>query len=488
MKLPSIKLNYIYSTINTLLLMSFPLVIFPYATRILHPQGIGINSFAQSIVTYFVLFAQLGVPLYGIREVAKAKDSKEALSKVVCELLCINFFVTFLSFILLLTSTLLITQLYEIKSLIAVYSVLLFLTPLGAEWCYNGLEKYGYITVRNFVFKLISLLILFLTVKTEQDVIAYAWVIVIANVGSYICNIVNLHKYITITWRGLEFKKHLKPIFTLFLMSASISVYASLPVSILGFFSTPQAVGIFSAALKICLALLALTVGAGKVIMPRLSYYLANNLTDDFKRLLSRSFGFTCFSTGFMVFFILLNADYLIQILCGPEFAAAALPLQLMSLVIFFAGISNVTGLQILIPLGYEKVVALSVAAGAGISIILYCLFIPWFDYNACAAAMSITELAVLGIQQLYLKRHLSVQIDYKATKTYLLSAFFAMLIPFYIKHLTLPFWIKFILSSAVFSLGYLTLLMIFKEPFVWEGISLVKKKYSLISQKFLQK
>lgn len=89
-KIQSIKFNYIMNSILTLSSIIFPLITFPYVSRILNPVGMGKISFATSVIIYFSMFAQLGIPTYGIRACAKVRDDKAKLSKVVQEIIIIN--------------------------------------------------------------------------------------------------------------------------------------------------------------------------------------------------------------------------------------------------------------------------------------------------------------------------------------------------------------------------------------------------------------
>lgn len=61
-KIQSVKFNFVMNSILTMSAMIFPIITYPYVTGILGPQGIGTVSFANSVVTYFSMFAQLAFP------------------------------------------------------------------------------------------------------------------------------------------------------------------------------------------------------------------------------------------------------------------------------------------------------------------------------------------------------------------------------------------------------------------------------------------
>lgn len=152
----SIKLNFIMNALLTMSNLIFPLITFPYVSRILLPVGTGKVAFATSIVTYFSMFAQLGIPAYGIRACAQVRDDKEKLSRTVQELLLISLVMTVLAYVLFGASLCIIPRMRSDKSLFLIVSALIFFNSIGMEWLYKGLEEYTYITVRSIVFKIVS--------------------------------------------------------------------------------------------------------------------------------------------------------------------------------------------------------------------------------------------------------------------------------------------------------------------------------------------
>ena len=177
MKQKSIKLNFIMNSVLSLSSVIFPLISAPYAYRVLMPEGIGQVTYVNAIISYFVLFAMLGIPIYGIRACAMVRDDKIALSKTVQELLLINIIMGVLSSILLALCVIWIPQLREYKQLFLFMSITIWLNVLGVEWLYKALEQYTYITVRSVIFKFLSLVMLFVFVKDETDIVEYGLIL-----------------------------------------------------------------------------------------------------------------------------------------------------------------------------------------------------------------------------------------------------------------------------------------------------------------------
>ena len=117
MKQNNLKVNFIMNAFLTMSSFIFPLITFPYISRILGPSGTGLVSFATSIVTYFALFAQLGIPTYGIRAVARVRDDKVLLSKTVQEIFIINILMSACVYIFFFIALELVPQMYANRNL-----------------------------------------------------------------------------------------------------------------------------------------------------------------------------------------------------------------------------------------------------------------------------------------------------------------------------------------------------------------------------------
>ena len=236
MKQKSLKLNFIMNAILTMSSFIFPLITFPYVSRILQPAGNGKVNFMLSVVTYFNMFAQLGIPTYGIRACAAVRDDHEKLTRTVHELLFINVMTTILTYIVFAFAVMLVPRLQQDKALAIIMSFTIGLTTIGVEWLYKALEQYTYITVRSIIFKAISVVAMFMLVHAKSDYVIYGAITTFASSASFILNMVNVHKYIGIRPIGnYRIKRHLKPVFIFFAMSIATTIYTNLDSVMLGF-------------------------------------------------------------------------------------------------------------------------------------------------------------------------------------------------------------------------------------------------------------
>ena len=412
-KVHSIKYNFIMNTILKTSSFIFPLITLPYVSRVLGAVGNGKVSFAASVVSYFSMFASLGIPTYGIRVCAESRDDKEKLSQVVQELLIICMCCTIIAYLAFAICVLTIPRFKEDMVVLFVSSISLVLTSVGVEWFYQGIEQYDYITIRNIAVKIISIIAMFLFVKKQSDFVIYAFINVIGTVGSNILNILRLKKFITFKkLKKYNLKKHLKPAFVFLCLSATITVYTNLDVIMLGFMKGDAQVGYYNAAIKIRSVLLSIVTALGTVVLPRASYYYKTNMKKEFEWINSRSLQFVVLlSLPLAVFFTIESSD-MIYLLAGAHYDGAINPLRCILPTIVFVGISTVTGTQILVPMGCEKITATSTAFGAITDLLLNLFLIKSIAASGAAIATTIAELIVLIVQIVYLKGKISLSIN----------------------------------------------------------------------------
>ena len=222
----SIKKNFIMNVILTASSLIFPLITFPYVSRILLPEGTGRVAFVLSIISYFSMVASLGIPTYGIRACAQVRDDQEKLSQTVQEIFIINACMTGLVYIAYFLSILMVEHLRQEKALFFLCGSTLFFNLIGMEWLYKALEQYQYITVRSLIFKAISVVLMFLMVQSPDDCIRYGFLSILADVGSNTFNFIHARKFISMAPRKhYNFRQHMKPILIFFAFSASVTIY-----------------------------------------------------------------------------------------------------------------------------------------------------------------------------------------------------------------------------------------------------------------------
>ena len=290
-KIHSVKYNFVMSTILKMSSFVFPLITFPYISRVLGPDGNGKISFATSIIYYFTTFASLGIPTYGVRICAQYRNDKNKLTKTVHELLALGTMLTLIAYVALVIAVYFVPQLRANSAVIFVTSAILILSNVGVEWFYQAIEQYDYITFRNIFFKIISIILMFAFVKDINDYVIYAGIQVIGTVGSNILNLIRLRKYISVRpVKNYNIMQHIKPSLVFLMITVAATVYTNLDTVMLGFMVNNTQVGYFNAAVKMKNILVSLVASLSTVLLPRVSYYVKNNMMEEYKKTIANSF------------------------------------------------------------------------------------------------------------------------------------------------------------------------------------------------------
>ncbi len=466
----SVKLNLIMNAILTMSSFVFPLITFPYVSRVLLPLGTGKVSFATSIVSYFAMIAQLGIPTYGIRACAKVRDNKEKLSKTVHEIFIINMIMCIIGYIAFFITLFLVPRLYEEKLLMLIMSSTLLFNTIGMEWLYRALEQYTYITVRSIIFKFVALIAMFFIVRKQSDYAMYGVVTILAAVGSNIFNFINVHKYISLRPIGhYNLKQHVKPIITFFALSVAATVYTNLDIVMLGFMKTDEDVGYYNAAVRIKSILVSIVTSLGAVLLPRASYYIEQGLMDEFRRISKKAIQFVALLATPLMLYFMLFAKEGIFLLSGDTFVGSIIPMQVIMPTLLFIGMSNILGIQILVPLGKEKIVLYSELAGAAVDLVLNLILIPYLGATGAAIGTLAAEL-VVWIYQFVVLRDTVTQ-AYKQIRylPILLGLVLGSVTSFGIKFLNLSNFFTLVISAILFFGFYGLILTIMKEPMTIE-------------------
>ena len=396
----SIKKNFVYNTILTVVNIIFPLITFPYISRVLLVEAYGKVEFALSVINYFLMFSALGIPVYGIRECSRVRDDKQKLSKVVHELLLINIVMTVFSYLVFIILVLNVPRFSQDKTLFFVCSINLLLNFTGMNWLFSALEEYRFISIRAVLVKGISFLTIILMVKQQDDFIIYAGLMAFANVGANIFNLLYSRKFVIFKHMSeYNFRRHIRPILILFASTVAISIYTNLNTLMLGFLSGDVEVGYYGAGNKIRSTIGVLIVSLSTVLLPRMSYLASTKKMDELKKLLVKSFHFLFLISFPAIVYFTVFAKNFILFFAGEKYLGAVLPTQILVISLLCAGATGITGTQILVPLLKEKEFFVSIAIAAVIDMLLNLFFIPKWGSVGAALSAAIAEMVVLVVQ-----------------------------------------------------------------------------------------
>lgn len=388
----SIKINFIFNTLKTIMVVIFPLISFPYISRVLGVEGVGKVQYCTSVISYFILFASLGIGTYSIREGVRFRDDKKAFSKFAREILFINMITTVLAYFVL--GIFFLAGAFQGKrDIMLVCSLAIAGTTLSIDWLYQAMEQYVYISVRTLIVQVISLVMMFCFVRTEQDALIYAMITVFASKGYCFINFFQSKKYIDYRLKvHFELKKHIKPILVIFGATLAVSIYMNMDVVMLGIICDDYQVGLYSAAVKVNIVVKNVISSISAVLLPRLVAYLAKGDKVKYEKLFKQGTDLNLFfSIPSMVGLIILSKP-IILLFSGEKFLPAVFTGQILAIRLVFAALDNIFYNQVLIPNGHEKEACIGTAAGAGANLILNAFLIPIMQTVGAAIATVISE------------------------------------------------------------------------------------------------
>ena len=484
MKQKSITVNFIMNALLSMSAFIFPLITFPYVSRVLGPIGTGKVSFATSVVTYFAMFAQLGIPTYGIRACAKVRDKKEELTKTVHEILIINIIMSCLSYVAFFVALTFVPRMRDEKALFLIIGSTIFFNTIGMEWLYKGLEQYSYITIRSLIFKAIGVVAMFAMVYEEKDYVIYGGITILAAVGSNIFNLLNVHRYVSLKPIGnYNLSRHIKAILTFFGMSVATTIYTNLDTAMLGFMKSDEDVGYYNAAIRIKTILVSIVTSLGTVLLPRATYYIEQGMKDEFLKITKKALNFVLIVATPMMLYFMLFAYEGITFLSGEAYGHSVLPMRIIMPTLLFIGMSNILGIQMLVPMGKEKVVLHSEIAGAIADLVINFTLIPQLGVAGAAIACVSAELVVWVYQLIALRE---IVLDSYRRMSYGkvgISLAVASALTIWMKNMVFVdsvVWNCFLilLFSAITFFGvYFALLFVMKERFVRDTTDSLFKK-----------
>ena len=475
----SIKRNFIMNAILNASSFIFPLITFPYVSRVLLPVGTGKVAAATSLITYFAMVAQLGIPTYGIRSCAKVRDDKEKLSRTVQELFLINLIMSVAVYIVFFIMLFNLRQLTEDRVLYIICSTTIIFNLLGMEWLYKALEQYTYITMRSILFKFIALVLVFLLIHSQEDYLFYGITTIFAAAGSNVMNFINARKYVFFHKVGAyNLKRHLKPVITFFAMSVATTVYTNLDSVMLKFMRGDEQVGYYNAAVKVKTIVVSLVTSIGTVLLPRVSYYIEQKKNKEFREVTAKAFNLVILMALPLVVYFIFYAKEAIVFLSGPAYMQAIVPMQVIMPTVFLIGVTNIMGIQILVPLGKEKFVLISEIVGAIVDLILNALLIPEYGCTGAALGTLAAEFAVLVVQTIALRNLVFDILRKVKLLKIVLSCAIAWGGTFAVSKLPLESNLLMLLCTFfVFFVIYAGVLLILKEPLMSETIVQLKNK-----------
>lgn len=415
-----IKKNYILNASYQILTLITPFFTMPYVSRVLGAGQLGTFSYIESVVAYFMLFAALGISTYGQREVSYISESREKLTELFWNTKIFQFLFGFASLIVYVIFSIR----HDNGYLYILFSFNILAVMADVSWVYYGCENFGSVVKKDFIFKAISICMIFIFVKNENDLWKYILILAAAYFFSNASLWINISKYID----APDIKKirpfnNCKSIFILFIPTIAIQLSMYLDKTMIGIITESNVEnGYYEQATKICRMVMTLVTSLSTVMIPRIGSCFAKKDTGTVHRLMMIGYRFV-FMMGvpLCVGLIAVSPDF-VPWFFGPGYEKSIPLIQILSFLILAIGINNMTGMQYLVPTGRQNIYTVTVIAGAVINIALNCILIPGYLSIGAAVASVLAESCIAVLQLIFVRRELPVKNILKNSYRYICS------------------------------------------------------------------
>lgn len=461
-KMSSLKKNFFYNALLTVSNYIFPLLTFPYITRVLGAEGFGIANFAFSFVENAILFCNLGISTIGVKAIASCKKNKEEMSKVFSTLVTIHMCVTLFISVVYLSIVLYSNSLQEQKEFLLLGTSRIILNVFLVEWLYQGLQDFAYITKRSIIVKTLYVISIFVFVKTNQDYGLYFALTIIQFIINYSLNWIHSRKivYFNLSLKGCS--TYLKPILTWGITNIVLSFYTTFNVTYLGMVCNNESVGYYVTAVKLYAIFLSVLTAYNTVIIPHLNEINTHGNMSRLKNMISLSFELVSFVSFPLVIFCVVMAPEIIEIIAGTGFERSIIPFQIIVIQVILVGYSQITEGQILLTFNKNKEVLISTICSALFSVVILFFCAKRYAEIASALAVAIPHILECILLFIFAKKALNFRFPLKtALNSIVVACIFGVVLSFfkcYISNLYIKLVVLFLFYSIFYILVQLCL------------------------------
>jgi O-antigen/teichoic acid export membrane protein len=471
-----LKKNLIFSVLGALFNTLLPIIIFPYISRVLGVETLGVYYYYNSIITYLGLFTFFGTNIFGIKELGKYKDDINKRNQVTLELIIISVIFTLICYLFIALWILFVGSKSDID-IILLLSIGLIMNSVGPEWFFIAIEKQKYLLYRNIIIKTLTLIAIILFVKESSDLLVFIFITVAATSLSSFLNIYFINKKIDFSLidKKFEIRKYIYPLFVIFLIEIEVRFFGLGDVIILGNIEGEKAVGFYSMGLKVYLIVSSLLKITAIALLPRAAYYIKIGAIKEFNNFIKQTIN--------LIFLIGLPASIItyiwntqiILLIGGQEFLPAANLLRNFSFLIIISVLINTIVFQILYPLNKIRSITIVYSLSIILNIVLNYILIPKYSYIGAFYAFLFTHVLMLLYLLVKEKKVLLLSMFSINILKYFYASSTSVLMIFIIKYFISN--MNFIFEILIFSLCYGILLLAFRDVLIINIAKILKNK-----------
>ncbi len=473
----SILKNYIYNLIYQIVVIILPLITTPYLSRVLGAENIGIYSYTLSIVTYFILIGSLGVAMYGQREIAYLQNDKKGRSKKFWEIVIFRMITLMISMVIFYFTY---AASGEYKVYYQIFLLEIFANIFDISWFFQGMEDFKKTVGRNLIIRILSVILIFILVKDQDDLAKYIIIYVLTTFIGNISLWFYLPKYIQkVSLKHLNIIQHIKPTISLFIPQVATQIYTVLDKTMIGsILGDMSEVGYYEQGQKITKLTLAIITALGTVVAPRIANTFKDGNKEEINQYLNRSFKFVWLLACPMIAGLIVVSSNFVPIFYGDGYDKVATILCVISPLILAIGLNNVTGVQYLIQVKKQRIYTITVVIGAIVNIVLNFILINIFKSVGAAIASVLAETAILIAQLIFVRKDINIKNVYKGAWKYILSSIIMFIFTILLKDITNNQFYNLIIQIVTGSCIYFVILFILKDEFLKDVIQRVLNKF----------
>ena len=411
----SIKKNFAYKSILTLSTYLINFITFPYVSRILGVERIGLVNFVDNTVNYFLLFATMGINILGVREIAAVKENPSERDKVFSRLLGMNLVFTLATLMVYLMCIAAVPQLRQYEGLFYIGTAKIIFTAFLVEWFFTGIEHFRYITLRSIAVKVVYVIAVFICIRSLDDYKLYFVLTVIVVVINAVVNIAYVRRFVAVRYEDMWKKGFYRKNLMLGVYSIMTSMYLTFNVMFLGFVSSNTEVGYYTTAFKLYSVILGFFSAFTNVMLPRMSALLSSGERASFQRLVDKSFHTMSLFSIPMIACCMILARELVYVLSGTGYEGAVLPMRIIMPAVLFVGMAQVLAVQVLTPMKQDRVLLVASIVGAVVGLVLNVSLAPFLHSLGTATVLLCSEFAVTVTYIVYVVHRRVVRIPFES-------------------------------------------------------------------------
>lgn len=454
--------NFLYNASYQIFLLIVPLLTTPYLARVFGPTGVGINSYTNSIVQYFVLFGCLGTNVYANRKIAFVRDNEYELSKTFWEIFFLRLLMLVISFAFFIVFIFFTDD--NMKPFYIAQSVTIIATMLDVSWFFMGIENFSVIVFKNFAIKIVILLCIFKMVNSKNDLIIYIYILSLSLLLGNLSMFPNLKEVIKTPFNvKLNISQHFMPSLFLFIPEVATQVYVMLNKTMLGIIISVQSSGYYEQSDKVVKLVLAVVTATGTVMLPHVANAFANGKHEKTKEFLYDSFTLVTAISIPMFFGLSAISSKLVPLFFSAKFNMVIPLMQIESIVIVLIAWSNVIGVQYLLPTKQNRKYTTSIVCGAVVNILMNIPLILIFGTAGAIISTVISEIVVSCYQFISIKDQVSLKIMFSESYKYIFAGIIMFTVVYELNGILSVTWISLIIEIIIGILIYSLIIILFR-------------------------